>query len=263
MGVPVDHLSGLRLLVVSSGGPAVAALEAVLRRSGCELVMRDHLTREDLEGSSPVDLVVLDLSQEPASLARLHELEGDLESVVLPVIGLVASAELKNAAYREKLGHLGQSDGWSMERLVRQLRRTIDHRRRGASSWDAATGLPSLRRMAAMLRGAIDRAERGLQPLTVVTARVSLLHREGTRSWAQLLRPGLDPDVFVGVAGESSLGLLAFGAPDAARTAQTFTDLITSKLSVKVSDVKTAVYPGDRRRAHEIFERVGTPERAS
>ena len=261
MGVPRDHFAGLRLLVVSSGGEALAALEESTRKAGCEVVTRTDLRREDLDGGSPVDVVVVDLSQDPAlCLARLHELEDDLESAALPVIGLVASAGLRTMAFREKLEQLGPTDAWSMDRLIRQLRRTIDQRRPGSSSWDSATGLPSPHRMAGLLRGAIDRAERGLQHLVVVTARLSLLRASGTPPWAQLLRPCLRSDQFVGIAGEDSLGLLAFGATDATREAEAFTGLLRRKLKTEVIDVKTAIYPGDRRRAHEIFVRTGSRE---
>jgi len=126
VGVPLYRVGGLRTLVVGPKCNGLDHVEAHLRNAGCEVRRAERLTSE----ISDVDVVLVDLMQDPASTADdIEAVHNEADARSVPVIALVKPEQKHDPRWRSDLERLAGAEMLEPERLVRAVRQAVDRSR--------------------------------------------------------------------------------------------------------------------------------------
>jgi CheY-like chemotaxis protein len=147
-GVPLQRVSGLRVLLVSQDG---AGLEADLLSAGCEVRRASSLVEEALVRPQPVDVAIVDSPDQNAGDPCV-EVSFEGRRLSIPVLHLIDASLADLPGWRNRLVDLAREEALQPARLVRAVRQAVD---RGRAA-QTALAQP----IATHLRVEIQRAER-------------------------------------------------------------------------------------------------------
>jgi CheY-like chemotaxis protein len=239
-GVPLQRVSGLRVLLVSQDGDG---LEADLLSAGCEVRRASSLVEEALVRPQPVDVAIVDSPDQNAGDPCV-EVSFEGRRLSIPVLHLIDASLADLPGWRNRLVDLAREEALQPARLVRAVRQAVD---RGRAA-QTALAQP----IATHLRVEIQRAEREHKRVALIAA---LLSSSPDRAGLAALRSHLRPEDFLDLLDDKVLALVAYGiGEDKVQPIQDRLGAIVNELTaVHVERSCALLYPDDGRGAEELL----------
>jgi PAS domain S-box-containing protein len=124
-GISLQHLLGVKVLLLDSGNGDLLLIEGELKRAGCEVRREQSFSPETLASPLP-DVALVDLSASPQGGLQGIEAAMLARDRSIPVVGLVDENGPQATEWRQDVERIALSDATHPERLVRAVRQAID-----------------------------------------------------------------------------------------------------------------------------------------
>jgi PAS domain S-box-containing protein len=260
-GVPIRQVAGLRVLIAGQGNGELDNMAVHLRSAGCDVVREVTPTLEMLHGNAPMDLVLMSVApRDQEAMALMEAFIHDAPPPPVPVLAIVDDHHTPSLALRGDLTSLALSDALTPERLVRIVGQAVDGTFTDGAPWHVSTGLPSLQRLRAHLRGLMARADRESQRIAIVLVRASLPTTPAPEPWPRLLRSAIGVGEYVAVAGDDVLAFVSYGVSDVVGEHQQrrCSNLVEARLGLDVRATQQLIYPDDGRTLEALLDATRT-----
>jgi PAS domain S-box-containing protein len=124
-GISLQHLYGVKVLLLDNGNGELVLIEGELRRAGCEVRRERAFSPASLASPLP-DVALIDLSESPQGGIPGIEAAMLARDRLIPVVGLVDENGPQMIEWRQDVERLALSDAIHPERLVRAVRQAVD-----------------------------------------------------------------------------------------------------------------------------------------